>query len=68
MIAIDLEKMPPGLNQIVENEGTQDFGIAYVHFIVPISLTFLNQFFIFCFKMFVTKYLSAYIRYLKIKT
>ncbi len=47
MIAIDLEKMPPGLNQIVENEGTQDFGIAYTYFIVPISLTFLNQFFIF---------------------
>jgi hypothetical protein len=29
MIATDAEKMAPSLNEIVKNEGTQDFGIAY---------------------------------------
>jgi hypothetical protein len=59
MIAIDPEKMAPGLNQIVENEGTHLPGVVYIwaksgrieHF--PLSfdfgfftrVSFLNKFF-----------------------
>ncbi len=30
MIVIDPEKMAPGLNQIVQNEGTHHPGVAYI--------------------------------------